>query len=40
MPIREADWSLLRFVQALEGMLTLIGYYGYFRLVEGMMRMN
>jgi hypothetical protein len=40
MPIREGEWTLSRFVQALDAVLTLVGYYGFFRLVEGMMRVN
>jgi hypothetical protein len=40
MAIREGDWTLLRFVQALQAVLTLTGYYGFFRLAEGMMRVN
>lgn len=40
MAIREGDWTMLRFVQALQAVLTLTDYYGFFRLTEGMMRVN
>lgn len=40
MPIREDDWTLPRFAQALEAVLTLVGYYGFFRLTEAMMLAN
>jgi hypothetical protein len=38
--IREEDWSVGRFMQALEAVVTLVGYYGFFRLTEGMMLAN
>jgi hypothetical protein len=40
MPIREDDWTLLRFAQALQAVLTLVGYYGFFRLAETMVLAN
>ena len=38
--IRENEWSIERFAHALEAMMTLISYYGYFRLTEKMVAVN
>lgn len=38
--IRENEWGIERFAHALEAMMTLISYYGYFRLTEKMVSVN